>query len=431
MLERKTDSAWERLLADDPRILETIHEQGMAVIQADVIRRYREPRLMTKFDTSANLAQPLKDHRIDVLPDTRRSWVLGAFDLYEPFPDMTGLKPMRISLPDYQTLRVEDLTSEAKAINALLVSGTLEEFLGEENLAATFDGRMGSGDFDFTIKTAGGGLLHIDVRGAQLEIDGGFESDHSVVIMEAKNVLHPDFNVRQLYYPYRRYLGRVTKPIRLVFSQYTNLTYRLHEYRFDDPDCFSSIRRVQTRAFTFEDTAITWTDLRTVWESTKVETDDNQATAPVPFIQADSFDTVISLLERIKDAGGDLPVGDVAELIGYVPRQAAYYPAAGEYLGLFDRSQHGHVKLTNRADKILNLKYRDRQLAYARLMFKHEIFHRLFDIAYRNGRPPEKNDVIAVMAELHVCHEGETMRRRASSVLGWLKWILELPEDDW
>lgn len=34
---------------------------------------------------------------------------------------------------------------------------------------------------------------------------------------------------------------------------------------------------------------------------------------------------------------------------------------------------------------------------------------------------PEKNDVIAVMAELRARHEEETMRRRASSVLGWLK----------
>lgn len=49
----------------------------------------------------------------------------------------------------------------------------------------------------------------------------------------------------------------------------------------------------------------------------------------------------------------------------------------------------------------------------------------------RNGKRPGKKDAIAIMAELHARHEGETMRRRASSVLGWLKWILGLPEDDW
>lgn len=55
---------------------------------------------------------------------------------------------------------------------------------------------------------------------------------------------------------------------------------------------------------------------------------------------------------------------------------------------------------------------------------------RLFDIAYRNGRPTEKNDVIAVMAEPHARHEGETMRRRASSLICWLKWIQALPENE-
>ena len=431
MAEGKTDQAWRRILDDNPQILRAIQEDGFYVIEASAIKGYREPRLMTKFDTSVNVAKPLKNCGIDVLPNTRHSYVLGAFNLYEPFPDVTGIRPLPISLPDFETLRVDSLTSEANAINALIASRTLEEFLDEEWLVETFNGRMGTDDFTFDVAVSGDGFLTIDVHAAQLEIDGGFESERSVVIMEAKNVIHNDFNVRQLYFPYRKYLNMVTKPIRLVFSQYTNLTYYLHEYEFWDPNNFSSIQHIRTQAYTFEDVAISWSDLRETWERTAVETDDNQATAPIQFIQADRFEIVLALLERVKAEGGDMLTSDVAEFIGYVPRQAAYYPSAGQYLGLFDRSERGHVRLTPLAEAILDFRYRDRQLAYVALMFRHEIFHRLFGIAFRSGTMPEKGDAIAVMAELNVCNEGETMRRRATTVISWLNWIMALPEDEW
>ena len=88
------------------------------------------------------------------------------------------------------------------------------------------------------------------------------------------------------------------------------------------------------------------------------------------------------------------------------------------------------MKLTPLAEETLNLKYRDRQLAYAGLMFRHAIFHRLFGIAFRSGTMPERGDVVAVMTELNVCNEGKTMWRRATSVISWLSWVMALPEDD-
>lgn len=76
---------------------------------------------------------------------------------------------------------------------------------------------MGTGCFDFevdTLRKTKGKSVSIN---AQCEIDGGFENEASVVIMEAKNVVHEDFHVRQLYYPYRLWRSRVKKPIRTCF----------------------------------------------------------------------------------------------------------------------------------------------------------------------------------------------------------------------
>ena len=62
---------------------------------------------------------------------------------------------------------------------------------------------MGTGEFDFRVNTYREIKRDIHVENAQCEIDGGFENSESVVIMETKNVVHEDFHVRQLYYPYR------------------------------------------------------------------------------------------------------------------------------------------------------------------------------------------------------------------------------------
>ena len=144
----KTDNAWLKLFEKYP-IEEQTKNGGLFEIQADAIKEFREPRLMTKFDTVESVASPLRELGLNILPVSRHSYVIGKFDLYEAFPDTLGMKPTPISLPDYETLRVENLTSESNAINALLVSHTLEQFLNEEeqDLVETFNGRMGTGDF--------------------------------------------------------------------------------------------------------------------------------------------------------------------------------------------------------------------------------------------------------------------------------------------
>lgn len=152
MAETKLDEAWKKILAKHP-IEEKIRQGGLYEIQAKDIKAFREPRLMTKFDTSKSVASPLKELGLDVLPVSRHSYVLGKFNLYEEFPDVTNLKPTSITLPELETLRLENLTSESNAINALLATHALENFLNEEEqgLLETFNGRMGTGDFSFEV----------------------------------------------------------------------------------------------------------------------------------------------------------------------------------------------------------------------------------------------------------------------------------------
>lgn len=429
----KTNTAWVSYLKSNPQVEQAIAKNGFCEVNASSIKEFREPRLMTKHDSSDGVPKALAERGLNVLSASRHSYYLGDFNVFEKFPETVELKPEFCDLPAYETLDIEHISSESNAINALVIGGILDKFLGEYDTTQTFNGRMGTGTFGFGIDRGRGNPLHLDVSNAQLEIDGGFENDTSVIILEAKNVIHSDFNIRQLYYPFRKYRGLVTKPIRLVFSQYTNLTYNLFEYEFADPKDFSSIQLVKMGAYTFEEDHITADDMCWIWNSTKVIYNDNFADNQIPFPQADRIDRIFALIEFLSGRPNGASTDEITEFMGTVERQAAYYPSAGIYLGLFERPRRGVTTLTARAFELLTFKRRsERLLKFSSYIFEHKIFHDLYGEAIASGSMPDRQTIMRMMSELHVI-EGESASmhyRRASTVYAWLKWLFELPDDD-
>lgn len=80
------------------------------------------------------------------------------------------------------------------------------------------------------------------------------ENNNSVVILEAKNVVHPVF-IRQLYYPYRLWASKLSSLLDLFFL-FIKIRYRLFEYVFEDKDNYSSIRLVKSKNYSLQDTDI-------------------------------------------------------------------------------------------------------------------------------------------------------------------------------
>jgi len=421
------NEAWKKII-EKYDVLEKIKTDGVFYIKASQIKEFKEPRLMAKWDSSDALPEVLKKNHINILPDSRSSYVLGDFILYESLPELKEAvnKMDYVELPEYETIDVNNISSEANAINVLILSGILNDFLGEENTVETFNGRMGTGEFDFVVNTHRDIKQPIQVRNAQCEIDGGFENESSVIIMEAKNVVHEDFHVRQLYYPYRLWLNKVRKPIRLIFSVYSNMIYRLFEYAFDNPEDYSSIKLIRAKNYSLQDTSVTIDDLMAVRKRTEILTTDNQEETDIPFIQANSFERVISLLENMYD--NPMTPQQIAELMDFELRQSDYYYNAGRYLGLFEKSNEDkqvQVNVTELGRKVFKLNYKERQLKFVELMLQHEIFADAFDFAIEMGNIPDKCYIENKMRELNVCNEGQ-VARRASSVQGWLKWMFNL-----
>ena len=226
------NEAWKEIIKKYD-IINRINENGIFHIKASEIKEFKEPRLMAKWDCTSALPEALRNNKINILPNSRSSYVLGRFNLYEELPELTESvnKMDSAELPALETIDINSITSESAAICILIISGILDDFLGDRDTVETFNGRMGTGEFDFSVNTVDGGKQIISVKNAQCEIDGGFENDKDVIILEAKNVVHEDFHIRQLYYPYRLWEQKVSKPIRLVFSVYSNMIFRLFEYK--------------------------------------------------------------------------------------------------------------------------------------------------------------------------------------------------------
>ena len=425
--------AWQELI-DKYDILTEIANNGFFKISASQIKEVKEPRLMAKWDSSEQLPKSLKKNKINILPDSRSSYILSDFLLYEELPKVVEhVKNMaKVELPDLQTIDVDNITSEANAINVLQISGILEDFLKldvDDILYGTFNGRMSSGKFDFKVDTKRKIPLKVDVDRAQIENDGGFESNHCVVILEAKNVLHEDFHIRQLYYPYRLWESKVDKPVRLIFSIYTNKIFRLMEYRFKEKGNYSSIELVRTKNYSLEDTSITSDEIKDVYDSIEdieVISDNMNGESSVPFIQADNFERIVSLLENMYE--NPMTSEEIIELMKFTNRQKDYYFNAGKYLGLFQRIKEDKVTrygLTSIGVAVYKKSYKNRQLGLVKLILSHKIFRDLFGEILETGIIPDKGRVVELELEYNVCSI-DVASRRATSVISWLNWIFNL-----
>ena len=198
------------------------------------------------------------------------------------------------------------------------------------------------------------------------------------------------------------------------------------------------LKLIKNKNYSLQDTEITLEELIEVSNETRVKYTDNQNNKNLPpFVQADSFERIISLLENMYDN----PMNDeeIAELMHFgfnfsnnkpVYRQSQYYYNAGKYLGLFEKikTEENEAKsvLTSLGKKIYKMQYKQRQLKLVSLILEHQIFSEFFDLIVENfGELPEKEIIQKRMRELNVCNESQIVRR-SQSVRCWLKWIFNL-----
>jgi hypothetical protein len=421
----KTNEAWETLFKRH-EILKSIKQNGFCEIKAKDIKVEREPRLMAKFDHYRNLPKIFKDYGLSILPISRSSYVIGEFNVYERVTYDKKLKPIRVELPsDITTIDPANLYSESSALHCAYVTGMIDKVLGEPSFQ-TISGRMSSKEFDFTIRTGNEKEHFLSIKNAQVEIDGGYEGREQFMIVEAKNETVEDFLVRQLYYPYRLWEGKISKENKPVFFTYSNDIFSFFIYEFTEPKRYNSIRLIEQRDFIIAHDIIEWKDLKKIYQEVQIETE-----PLIPFPQADNFTRIVDLLGLLVE--NDLSKQYLTTNYDFDERQTNYYTTAGIYLGLIKRytDEQRIVKfsLTRKAKDIMSQKTREKYLLLAESIIAHEPFKMVLAEYLQSGSVPEKTKVIELMksCNLYNINSESTYFRRASTVISWVNWILELP----
>lgn len=424
MRDSKNDVAW-RTLFEKHRIAETVAWARSFVISARMINRFREARLMTKFDHKANLPAPFVEHGLSILPVTRGNYVIAPIETFHQFEDEHVPVPIEVipSPAHLQTINHTHIPSESLAIHCAFATGMLGRFTSDPALMPTVSGRMSSSTFRFTIDRTDATPQTLQVENTQLEIDGGYEGSDSFCLIEAKNVIASDFLIRQLYYPYRLWSQRLTKPVRPIFLTTSNGIFHFREYTFTDPTHYNSLHLIRQKRYVIGDYAINRDTIRHLLTQTRTHPEPN-----IPFPQADSFERVINLCELLyqsSELGGD----DITQNYDFEGRQTHYYVDAGRYLGLIDKERRdGNMTyfLTERGEKLFDMPIVERQIAFIRAILAHEPFNRALKLYLDGDARPTPTQIVHIMRGCHLQYADTTAHRRAHTLLSWLDWILQL-----
>ncbi len=414
-------------------LMDKIRNDGFVDIEASQFHAlHLQPRLMTKMDHQHQVPEVFARNGLNLLTRGFSTWRIGSFEIFHRLPEWTlpTRKIENLTLPSFvKTIDIERITGEPGVINAAHASGLLSAFTGEEQLL-TVSGRMRTGEFSFQVADRISGASQINVSKAQIEIDAGMEGEDSFWIYEVKNHMSRDFCVRQLYYPYRTWLNRLSaKPVRTVFLTLANDVFDLHEFEFVEPHNYSSIQLVKHKRFTIG--AAFPTEAEIFDQSQRALASPNfKAPEGVPFPQADDFSRVIDVLAFIAEEPRSKE--DLAEYFGFDTRQSDYYGNAARYLGLaekLDGTNGGkYLKATRFCSELLSLPYKEKNLKLAETLLEITPLAQTYFQWTKDQRRPEIEEVIRL---LESSPEGaqlaeSTVRRRAQTIRSWASWLRDI-----
>ena len=232
-----------------------LKSHGFVYVSADDIKTAsdkREPRLLAKQDTKNSRPEVFKQNKLSILPVENGKYIIfrdESAKTYYPLEKILAEVPAEEYQPtkdyrEYQSLDVRNLSSESQAIDFANLVSLLKTFTNEKELNLTIRGRQRSEKFSVTIP---GSNHTVEVDGVQIEVDAGFESPEKIYIFEAKLGRVEDFNIRQLYYPFKDWSCRSSKEIIPLFFVYTNGLFYILQFAFGEE--YGELRLCQEQMF--------------------------------------------------------------------------------------------------------------------------------------------------------------------------------------
>lgn len=420
------DDAWEKIF-DDFNVVETIHSRGAFEISSMEIKKYREPRLMTKFDSVETLPKIFKKYNLRILPNSRGTYVIGKFKAYADL-EYEDKHPIVMRLPEYvRSFDSFDVSSEAVALNIAQMTGMIDYVMNAVDVPAveTITGRLSSGTLKYNIDLEKSkNSFSFEVKNSQVEIDAGFETLDSLSIIEAKSFIPKTFMIRQLYYPYRIYTNLGTdKKVLPIYFTYSDGIYAFHIFSFDTEDNYSSLRKIEQINFIVDESL----DL-TVEEVIDISNKSENVIVQSSFPQANNVTRILDLLNHIDET---VKQSDVTNRYQFHKRQSDYYLNALAFIGMVKRVGKGVFTLTELGRKVQQLpNSNSRNQIIIEQMLRDKSFNMCFKEFINKGGFISKPVIAEILLKYaYKVDSPETAQRRYSTVKSWINWIISVTDN--
>lgn len=408
------EAAWEKYLTVTGLQLDGRRFE----IKADHLKKVseREPRLLAKIDDYEQLPGIFRRNGYALLAITNGSYLLFRGNIFANVSHC-GTQATLQAQTDFPLLTAGRGAGEAEYLDNAFNTGLLGHFVQDEKLYLTIRGRERSRAFEFKIA---GNDQPVAVDGVQIEVDAGYEGERNIILVEAKIGARTNFNIRQLYYPYRHFrLLAPQKRVRSLLFEYdlSQATYTFREFEFTEEAVFNSVQQIRCCVYALtRPVALRVDDLL----DTRLET----PSQVVP--QADDLNKIFELLTVINS--GQNTVETISDYFIFDRRQSNYYGEAAEYLGLITR-RRGVFDLTERGFIFVQTPPTAQQRLMAQLIVNSWVFRQLVRRA-RHKRYFTAQDVDEVIAS--ATRDGErqhytssTIQRRRQTIWAWARWLAE------
>lgn len=414
--ESKVNEGWRRLVSryglDTSKDLLEVSSEQLNQVRNEI--GGVDARNMVKFDTRERTPPFLRDLGYFVLPTQFKSYVLvrgeGFHDLEHP-----PKHPKRFASRSPLAQESPTRGGESAVLDYAFNSGLIEAHFGLGSLLQTARGRRRSPRFKFTI----GEIGPIEVSGVQLELDAGYESLNDFVIVEAKIGRPGDFNLRQLFYPYRSWQqwlpGKALHPTFVSFESHSSV-FTFWRYEFNEPERYGPIELKSVKSYTIGRAKAGPYTLDDVLR----QRSGRQRPRGWDIPQADDFEKVADFPLAV--ARGAKTSAQMASVFDFDPRQSSYYRHAAEILGLVTLAKGNRYELTPLGRRFAGLSSAERSALAASLVMSLPVTRKLLDRLSRGSASLTKRDIAAVI-EASSNVNGTTARRRAATIFSWLKWV--------
>ena len=411
------EAAWEKLVQERVDI-----SSDLVVLTKTDIESVtgNELRLMAKMDSSEDVPAALRRHGYFILPIKNGEYALvrgNGFHKLECLPEPpTVFRPQL----DFELVTLNVGNSEMQYLDYCYNIGLFEKFARVTGLRQTIRGRKRLPTIDFSVGKVG--PIHVKA-GVQIEVDSGCEGRDDIVLIEAKVGQPPDFIIRQLFYPYRKWRIEIpAKQIRPWFFCSEEISgprlYKFWEYEFADDAQYQSLRLTRSENFLVEPVRQRLTVEELLRAHVRRRADARLWDVP----QADSFWRVAEIPLLVEQ--GINTSSKLAVHYWFDPRQSSYYRQAAEFLGLVSQDKRSHVyQLTDLGREYVNRPADERRQLLAGLLAQFPPVRTALELSAKAGDRGIGRTEIAKFIARNSTIANSTPGRRAATVLAWLRWL--------